>query len=975
MGKKNKGKRKSVPPEEGGGEDTTNATHDKKAASGPLNKKRSTIESLPWNSVSVGLAPPKEDEDEFLHGKNHYDDEDTEQDPSDLYTPMGDVTGAADPGIFLGLEVLDGNSYEVERRELKGGGCVTRVIMKDEKSSKQTPASTTPDASTQTNHKKSPKEATSLSKKEKLREKRKRKRKEAHLKRQDAKLEKQQASDTEASSSLASGDDDSKPLTKDVPMESDETAKSAPSDIPKATKKPDHTEKKKKPKNKKATKEDVSSVSEEEVVKLQTTWSIQASGIYLRDEICASLHRAAYHYPTPIQAKTLSASILGRRNIVGAAPTGSGKTLAYALPILQFLLENASAEAALTDNVVVQKISTLQALILCPTRELALQVSAEFDKIAKGTNTYCATIVGGLAEVKQRRILEGKKRPEIIVATPGRLWEMMSTNDYDHLNNLSQLRFLVIDEADRMVNQGSFPQLTKIFDRINTANPVPEEEDSSDDESDEDDDDPERLRSLKGVRGEAKVQMLDDSILEMIDNQRQAQALDASDDEDESRASPTPPIPVELGDEEFEAQQRLLEEQEDGDNQALDESDEEKVEPVHRQTFVFSATLTLPSSDSYVKKSVSKRGKNNKNRNLTVEGAVAEILEKAGCRGETKVVDLTTAAPERSVKENVKDVKESKAGTKSDAPARLSTRLPPGLSLYQIKCIQKHKDSHLYGYLTTTKQGSSGPVLVFCNSIAAVRRVGETLRILGLPVKMIHAQMAQKARFGALESLRELKSRCIVVATDVAARGLDIPSVSTVIHYDVARAVDTFIHRAGRTARGVGDKAIGASLSLISPSEEKAHYKICERIEDPGSKLFQESPIDGRLLSAAQERVALATKIVECEDVESKVHKKNQWFKDAASEIGVDLDEDLLEDGLIGGDQRDRQKLVVARNARGELRDLLKRPMRKQNFGKFLSSAGLSESIRAEAEVTPYVVDTSAAMTSASRRKKKRKTK
>jgi hypothetical protein len=172
----------------------------------------------------------------------------------------------------------------------------------------------------------------------------------------------------------------------------------------------------------------------------------------------------------------------------------------------------------------------------------------------------------------------------------------------------------------------------------------------------------------------------------------------------------------------------------------------------------------------------------------------------------------------------------------------------------------------------------------------------------------------------------------------------------------------------------VGDKAIGASLSLISPSEEKAHYKICERIEDPGSKLFQESPIDGRLLSAAQERVALATKIVECEDVESKVQKKNQWFKDAASEAEVDLDEDLLEDGLIGGDQRDRQKLVVARNARGELRELLKRPMRKQNFGKFLSGAGLSESIRAEAEVTPYVVNTSA-VTSASRRKKKRKTK
>jgi ATP-dependent RNA helicase DDX24/MAK5 len=58
----------------------------------------------------------------------------------------------------------------------------------------------------------------------------------------------------------------------------------------------------------------------------------------------------------------------------------------------------------------------------------------------------------------------------------------------------------------------------------------------------------------------------------------------------------------------------------------------------------------------------------------------------------------------------------------------------------------------------------------------------------------------QKARFKAVESLREPKSRAIVVATDVAARGLDIPSVATVVHYDVARQVDTFIHRAGRTA-------------------------------------------------------------------------------------------------------------------------------------------------------------------------------
>ena len=62
-----------------------------------------------------------------------------------------------------------------------------------------------------------------------------------------------------------------------------------------------------------------------------------------------------------------------------------------------------------------------------------------------------------------------------------------------------------------------------------------------------------------------------------------------------------------------------------------------------------------------------------------------------------------------------------------------------------------------------------------------------------------HSQL-QRARFKAVESLKGSKKRTIVVATDVAARGLDIPSVSTVVHYDVARAVDTFVHRSGRTA-------------------------------------------------------------------------------------------------------------------------------------------------------------------------------
>ena len=85
----------------------------------------------------------------------------------------------------------------------------------------------------------------------------------------------------------------------------------------------------------------------------------------------------------------------------------------------------------------------------------------------------------------------------------------------------------------------------------------------------------------------------------------------------------------------------------------------------------------------------------------------------------------------------------------------------------------------------------------------AVKRVAETLKVLGLPVKMLHAQMQQKARLASLESFNNSNSRSVVVATDGAARGLDIPSVASIVQYDVARSIDTFVHRAGRIQREV----------------------------------------------------------------------------------------------------------------------------------------------------------------------------
>ena len=138
-----------------------------------------------------------------------------------------------------------------------------------------------------------------------------------------------------------------------------------------------------------------------------------------------------------------------------------------------------------------------------------------------------------------------------------------------------------------------------------------------------------------------------------------------------------------------------------------------------------------------------------------IEGAIEEILDKARAKGQTKVIDLSNSKKQAKFNEKILDSKDhSKEKTReafSNGPKR-TFNLPPGLKLQEIQCTQMHKDSHLYAYLVTTKEGSAGPCLVFCNSIKAVKRVGNTLKALGLPVRMLHAQMQQvshKNREGA----------------------------------------------------------------------------------------------------------------------------------------------------------------------------------------------------------------------------------
>lgn len=146
---------------------------------------------------------------------------------------------------------------------------------------------------------------------------------------------------------------------------------------------------------------------------------------------------AGFAEPKPIQADAIPAQLEGR-DILGIAQTGSGKTAAFALPILSKIIALGSK----------RRPKTARALVLAPTRELAVQIDETFRLLAKGAHISTALVLGGVSRGSQvRRIAQGV---DVLIATPGRLTDLVREKDV----NLSETTWLVLDEADRMLDMG-----------------------------------------------------------------------------------------------------------------------------------------------------------------------------------------------------------------------------------------------------------------------------------------------------------------------------------------------------------------------------------------------------------------------------------------------------------------------------------------------------------------------------------------
>jgi ATP-dependent RNA helicase DDX24/MAK5 len=428
----------------------------------------------------------------------------------------------------------------------------------------------------------------------------------------------------------------------------------------------------------------------------------QWTNIGVSEEIAGKLIANNYKTPTQVQLKSLPLTLNSKDAII-SAPTGEGKTLCFALPIIQKYSHAAHSDSPF-------------ALILAPTRELAMQIAHHINLVS---DIKTLTIIGGMSKQKQERI--ALKKPPIIISTPGRLYDMI---DNEYISLLHQIKFLVIDEADRMVQDGHFRELGAILDTIYGRN----------------------QSTMDAEQDNTDVQ-LTGKMKEMFQN-----AIDLNDAPKSTKA---PSVPVK------------------------------------RQTIILSATIPLEQEGRFSSKKLKKR----KQAPVSLMDKFTSMIQ---FRGKPKMINLTSGK-----------------------------QLNDKLVQYYCQVSKDRKDIALYQFIRSHTNES---YIVFTNSITCCKRLSSLLVALNLKAFCLHSKMQQRQRlknFERFQSLHNKKLDAILVCTDVAARGIDIPLVQHVIHYQFPSNAEVYIHRVGRTARM---REGGDSFAIVGPEDYQDYLAVTKLV-------------------------------------------------------------------------------------------------------------------------------------------------
>ncbi|PWN25700.1 P-loop containing nucleoside triphosphate hydrolase protein [Jaminaea rosea] len=375
--------------------------------------------------------------------------------------------------------------------------------------------------------------------------------------------------------------------------------------------------------------------------------------------ILECIEQIGYKEPSPIQRQAIPIG-LKERDLIGIAETGSGKTASFVIPMLSYITRLPRMDES-------NKHLGPYALILAPTRELAQQIQVETQRFTSYLGFNCISIVGGRDMNEQA--LEAAKGAEIVIATPGRLKDCIDR----HVVVLGQCAYVVMDEADRMVNLGFEEVLNYILDSLPVSNEKPD-----------------------------------------------------------SAVAERPTIAEK-------------EEEEEGHNGggggALGVGVAGEGGKRYRVTMLYSATM--PAS---------------------VERMARKYLRRPAT---ITIGDLNAAV---------------------------------GTVVQSVEFVTGGEDKKKQRLLSILGAGFEPPVIVFSTTRQSVDMLSRELSRAGYPCATLHAGKSQEQREEALASLRSGHAP-ILVATDLAGRGIDVPDVSLVVNFSMPTAFEAYIHRIGRTGR------------------------------------------------------------------------------------------------------------------------------------------------------------------------------
>ncbi|KAG0157387.1 hypothetical protein PDIDSM_4572 [Penicillium digitatum] len=445
--------------------------------------------------------------------------------------------------------------------------------------------------------------------------------------------------------------------------------------------------------------------------------------------------------PTAIQTSSITQLLKEESDAFIQAETGSGKTLAYLLPLVQRIMDLSKAKNEHTDTQV-HRDSGLFAIILAPTRELCKQISVVLENILRCANwIVCGTVIGG--EKKKSEKARLRKGLNILVATPGRL--------VDHLDNtealeVSNVRWLVLDEGDRLMDMGFEEELQGIVKKLDAR---------------------QRPSRVPGVPTRRTTILCSATLKMNVQKLGEISLKDAV----HIKADPS----------------------EEEDEKSNKEEESFRVPAQLKQSYaIVPAKLRLVSLTAYLK------------RTFMRKGSVMKAIVFMSC---ADVVDFHFELFSRN--------QDREQQRKSDEEEKGEKDGKDGKDERDEKEEKDEEKEKLSAY------GTIAPGRAFSTPTNPVI------------LHRLHGSLPQNVRTATLGSFSRSTEACVMICTDVASRGLDLPNVDLVVEYDPAFSSDDHTHRIGRTARVGRD---GRALIFLQPGCEENYVEVLKRGYRDGGK-------------------------------------------------------------------------------------------------------------------------------------------